>query len=414
MVPRTLHPGRLLAAPVVTLSLAVSVALALARVSVCAQPPESDAAPSLLERSVADTVEESPATPPKQPPSAPPNAANRARTPARTPVEDERDLPNDQGQVLRKYDISRYTDRVTSTNKPEQAIVDWILRETGTEVWFGEPLGFLSAGKQTLRVYHTPEMHQIVSDVIDRFVNSRADAYVVGVRMATITNPNWRAKALPLLKPVDSQSAGVEAWLVSKENATILYGSLRKRTDFREHIAKDLVLENGQSFTFSRTTPQTFIHNVRLGANAFPGYELVPDRIDTGYSLQISPLFAVDEQTVDTVLKCNIDQIEKLLPVVFDLPAAAAQQQRVQIQVPQMVSWRLHERFRWPTDQVLVLSCGVVATPTADRPTTLGIPNPFSNSPGRADGLLMIECKGRSADALLAPERTASIGTTVR
>ena len=37
-------------------------------------------------------------------------------------------LPNDQGQVWRDYDISSYTARVTTTKRPEQAIVDWILR----------------------------------------------------------------------------------------------------------------------------------------------------------------------------------------------------------------------------------------------------------------------------------------------
>src|SRR6478736_3875459 len=37
-------------------------------------------------------------------------------------------LPNDGGQVWREYDITPYTLRVTSTNRPEQAIVDWILR----------------------------------------------------------------------------------------------------------------------------------------------------------------------------------------------------------------------------------------------------------------------------------------------
>ena len=50
-------------------------------------------------------------------------------------------LPNDAGQEWREYDISPYTLRVTTTNRPEQAIVDWILRETGHEAWHGEPLG---------------------------------------------------------------------------------------------------------------------------------------------------------------------------------------------------------------------------------------------------------------------------------
>ena len=52
-------------------------------------------------------------------------------------------LPNEQGQVWREYDISQYTARVTTTKRPEQAIIDWILHETGYEVWHNEPLGVL-------------------------------------------------------------------------------------------------------------------------------------------------------------------------------------------------------------------------------------------------------------------------------
>src|SRR6187401_3512750 len=54
-------------------------------------------------------------------------------------------LPNDYGQVWREYDISPYTLRVRDVTKPEQAVIDWVLRETGTEVWFSEPLGILNA-----------------------------------------------------------------------------------------------------------------------------------------------------------------------------------------------------------------------------------------------------------------------------
>src|SRR3954452_5834670 len=34
-------------------------------------------------------------------------------------------LPQDKGQVWREYDIRPYTQRVTMTARPEQAIVDW-------------------------------------------------------------------------------------------------------------------------------------------------------------------------------------------------------------------------------------------------------------------------------------------------
>ena len=63
---------------------------------------------------------------------------------------------------------SNPTARVTSTNRPEQALVDWVLRETGYEVWHSNVVSMLSADARTLKVYHTPEVQAIVGDVVDR------------------------------------------------------------------------------------------------------------------------------------------------------------------------------------------------------------------------------------------------------
>src|SRR5918993_4947003 len=82
-------------------------------------------------------------------------------------------LPNDHGQIWREYDITPYTIRVESTEHPEQAIVDWILRETGYEAWHSTPVGLLSADRKILRVYHTPQMQTVVADIIDRFVSTQ-------------------------------------------------------------------------------------------------------------------------------------------------------------------------------------------------------------------------------------------------
>ena len=40
------------------------------------------------------------------------------------------------GHEWREYDIRPYTDRMRQDPQPQQAILDWILRETGTESWF--------------------------------------------------------------------------------------------------------------------------------------------------------------------------------------------------------------------------------------------------------------------------------------
>jgi hypothetical protein len=126
-------------------------------------------------------------------------------------------LPYGDGQKWKEYDLSDYTSQLTDVPKPEQAIVDWILRETGTEIWFSEPLGFMSASRQTLRVYHVPAVQDRVQEVVARFVDNPSDQYVMGVRLITVSNPNWRASGLHLLRSVPVQSPGVDAWLITKE-----------------------------------------------------------------------------------------------------------------------------------------------------------------------------------------------------
>jgi hypothetical protein len=319
-------------------------------------------------------------------------------------------LPNDQGQIWQQYDISVYTSHVKGTENPEQAIVEWILRETGTEVWFKQPLGLLSATRTTLSVYHTPEMQQVVADVIGRFVNGTQDPHVLGLRVVAVDNPNWRSSFMQRLRPISVQSTGIDAWLLSKEDASLLLAELRRRGDFREHSAPNLVFFNGQSQTVSNLRPRVYVksYRTRTQDSTWMGYDVERGQLQEGFTLQVSPLLSQDERTIDAVLKCSVDQVEKFINVSVDLPGLNGQMQRADIQVPQLVSWRLHERFRWPSNQVLLLSCGVIASPGPARPTTLGIPNPFLRGGGRADALLFVESLGKASQALITSSATTA------
>ncbi|MEO8270819.1 MAG: hypothetical protein ABI557_13935, partial [Aureliella sp.] len=142
--------------------------------------------------------------------------------------------------------------------------------------------------------------------------------------------------------------------------------------------------------------------------------------IKEGYRLQLSPLLSVDKQTVDLVVKCNIDQVERLANVNLDLPLQTGQSYTGQINVPQVASWRLHERFRWPADEVLVLSCGVVAAPMGSPNNSLlgqgtsllGLDRILPSGGDRADALLVIEYRGDASGRIpansSAPANTAS------
>ncbi len=322
-------------------------------------------------------------------------------TPAAAPSRGNGSLPNEHGQVWREYDIAPYTVRVTTTRRPEQALVDWILRETGYEAWHGEALGILSATRRTLRVYHTPEMQQVVADLVDRFVSSEAETWQFSLRIITVDHPGWRMRVQRLLRPVTVQTPGVGAWLLPREDAAVLLTELQRRNDFREHTSPLLQVDNGQSTVVSAMRTRPYIRDILLRADLWQGFEPQAGTVDEGFSLEFSPLLTSDRQLIDAVIKCHIDQVERMIPVELEAPTAAAPRQRTPIEVPQMVQFRFHERFRWPVGQALLVGMGTVPLPVPVDAKAMqlvpGIPLPLPKSPPRAELLVLIEAKGPAA-----------------
>ena len=304
-------------------------------------------------------------------------------------------LPNAHGQVWRDYDITPYTNRTSSVERPQQAIVDWVLRETGHEAWHSDAVAVLSANDSRLRVYHKPAIQDVVSRTVDRFVNRRTESHAFSFRVATLTNPNWRTKAHKLLEPISAETQGVEAWLISKENASLLLASLQRRSDYREYSSPQMIVQNGQASNMTVTQPRSYIRGIQHNAAVWPGFEQKLGKIDEGYSLNFSPLLSVDGKTVDAIVKYQIGQVEKLVNVAVEVPNAVAPRQKAEIQVPQISSWKLHERVTWPVDKVLLISGGIVAKPVAAQEGSLRIP--LVSSPPRADCLVFIESKGEVA-----------------
>lgn len=296
-------------------------------------------------------------------------------------------LTGDAGQIWREYDISTFTRRLRDQTKPEQVIVDWILRETGTDAWFGDTMSVLSATPEMIRVYHTPKVHRIVERLMDRFLNSRSEQNEVAVRLVTINSPNWRARALPVMTPVKTQTPGIEAWILSRENAALLLNELNRRPDYQEHNSPNLTIYNGQTHLLKSTRPRLYTtysgaSDSRWGGNV--------DQVDEGFSLQISPLVGADNRSIEAVIKCKVDQVEQMSPLRVSNVDSFGVMRHTQVQVPQLSSWQLHERFRWPVGDVLLVSRGVVATP---GPTTnQGIGRVLGKAP-RADALLFLESR---------------------
>lgn len=321
-------------------------------------------------------------------------------------------LPNKDGQVWREYDISPYTARVTSTNRPEQALVDWILRETGYEAWHSNVVSVLSADARVLRVYHTPEVQAMVADVVDRFVNSQGASQIVNVAVVSVDGPSWRTRAQSALQPVPVQTQGISAWLIARENASLLIAELRKRSDFREHSRPQLYIASGQSSVVSLVRPRPYTADIVMKPDAWPGYEAKAAQFDEGFSIEISPLASLDGRSLDAVVKVNIDQLERLQALAVEVPSAVAPRQRTEISVPQVSQFRLHDRFRWPVDAVLVVSLGVVPLPSAADAATVGgfrMPAMLSGGPARGEMLVFIDSRSAAATT---PAATPTVPAT--
>ena len=67
-------------------------------------------------------------------------------------------MPAEPGQRCRQFDISRYTRLDHSQPNPQNAIVEWIFRRTGTAPWHGEKLAVLSASRSQIRAYNNAKV----------------------------------------------------------------------------------------------------------------------------------------------------------------------------------------------------------------------------------------------------------------
>jgi len=306
-------------------------------------------------------------------------------------------LPNDHGQVWREYDISPYTVRVETTKRPEQAIIDWILRETGYEAWHSEVVAVLCATRRRLYVYHTPEMQQAVADIVDRFLASQMEPTSFGLRLVTLSHPNWQTSWQHVLRPVQVQTPAVRAWLVSRDEAVRMTADLRRRSDYREHNAPQVTVNNGQPAVVSATRGRQYVRGILWRPEAWLGFEPDNGFVDEGFSLEFSPLLSSDGQWVDGVVKLEIHQVEKMVPLGLEIPTSAGTMARPRVEVPQRAQFFFHERFRWPVEQVLVVDFGMLPLPLpVDGSPLAALRLPIATGPTRGNVLLFVQYKGRA------------------
>jgi hypothetical protein len=267
-------------------------------------------------------------------------------------------IPATGGQVWQTYDIAAYVDQAGAGS--QRHVVDWILQETGYPVWHGETPAALSADARTLSCFHTPEMQAKVEEIVARFVDDAAAPHRFSVRVLGLDGPGWRSEARPALVPVPVATPGVQAWIAPRETAAAVLARLRSRADCHELPTGPVLAANGLPATLSGGRKQPYVQDIAPRPDAWPGWQMQSATCDEGLAIDIQPLLSRDRAAVEAVVRCRIDQLERLATVSL---ASPVNQQRVQVEVPQVAAVRVGERFRWPANQTLFISLGLVPWP---------------------------------------------------
>ena len=268
-------------------------------------------------------------------------------------------VPAAAGQVWKTYDIAPFV-RAAGPGG-QRHVVDWVLQDTGSQQWHGEVVAALSADATTLTCFHTPAMQARVEEIVARFVGDAATPHRFAVRVLGLGSPAWRKDARPLLRPIPAATPGVQAWILSREEAAVVVGMLRGRADCVELPTGVVHAANGMPAVLSGGRRRSYVQDVAPRPDAGPGWLPLTAACDEALAIDVHPLITRDAAVVEAVVRCRIDQIERMAAVTMNQPDPAGQ--RLQIEVPQVSAVRIGERFRWPASDVLLIGLGLVPWP---------------------------------------------------
>ena len=298
------------------------------------------------------------------------------------PVSLHAQLPADDGQVWKTYDISPFV--ALAGPGSQRHVVDWVLQETGSPQWHGDTVASLSADASKLRCFHRPDIQARVEEIAARFVGDAATPHRFSVRVLGVGSPAWRNDVRPILRPIPAATPGVQAWIASREEAAMLVARLRARSDCEELPTGAVLAANGIPAVLTGGRKQSYVQDITSVGQA---WQPVASSCDEGMSIDVHPLISRDGKAVEAVIRCRIDQIERMAPVGMTPPAADGR--RVPIEVPQMSAVRIGERFRWPANSTLLIGLGLVPWPVPGQ-NKAGSPALFSDAK-RTDVVVVVE-----------------------
>ena len=273
-------------------------------------------------------------------------------------------LPADAGQFWMVYDLTPYTSLYPNLPAPEQTILGWILQDTGKDFWFKEPFGVISASREKLYVYHTAQVQQYVSNVLDRFLDAEKKKTVFHIQIFLVDTPDWRTRTAPLLRPAPVARNDISGWVLNKADVQTFQQTLSKRSDYTELNATRSDVPNAELFGWVLpASERTYVRDIQVAASSPQGYVSDIHKVDEGYRFEATPLVSTDGTKAEILFSCSSTVMEKTLSVPLKIPTSSAPRQQLNAETPQIIRSDISDRISFSLDEAFLLDLGMIPMP---------------------------------------------------
>jgi hypothetical protein len=266
---------------------------------------------------------------------------------------------SEPGYKWGKWDLSRYTRIVTNQANPEKALIDWIFLRTGIAEWHGDRIAVLSAGRNQLVAYHSPEVLKQVDEIVERFTNPVEDLLSLQVQFVAAVDTRWRYTVYSRLTYVGGGPQGQQIWTMHREDAALVLSQMQIQQGFRKLAKERVEMYNGQTLTFKNFEDRTFTGGLQRDSSAGLTFQPRPEKIVEGINLKISPLLTFEGNAVDAKIDLTANTVRSFHRTKVIAPREIGPSE-TSIDVPEATQTRLEQTVKnWPLNQTLVISAGI-------------------------------------------------------
>jgi hypothetical protein len=281
-----------------------------------------------------------------------------------TAVEAEREeptpkLPADAGQKWRRYDITRYASLAHNQGAPQNAIVEWIFRRTGTAPWHGEKIAVLSASRTQIRAYHDEATLDMVDQVVERFLNATHDILSVRVRVVAAVDTRWRYAVYSRLTPVVSGPQGQQVWTLKTDDAAFVLAQMQVYQGFKLLVNQQYPMVNGQTLKVETTIGRSFAGSLQRDSAVGLGFQPKAEQLEEGFTLKLSPLLSFEGDAIEAAIELTANTVKQFHRTKVIAPREIGPSELF-IDVPEVTETRLNQMVKdWPLGQTLLISAGI-------------------------------------------------------